>query len=151
MPAHGTSNMLSSGNAISKTSDWTRRKFLFVLPSTSTDRFVAPSTNTALIARNSLTPRGGADGWPHTPGVLMLTEFMTGKKVSLPSGTAHVRAAEPPENVPARNHSEPCCPTMQLPPVVSSSGLTGVGIERAHCCHSALNCLKFPPAGSGCG
>src|SRR5690349_20840353 len=75
---------------------------------------------------------------PQTLGVLMLTLFATGKKRNLSSGIEQVRSPVPPANIPARNQTGPCCPTMQFDPVVSSRGLMGVGMERAHCHHSAV-------------
>src|SRR6202035_5086962 len=75
--------------------------------------------------------------------VFMFTVFMTGKKSTVPSGTAQVRVADPPPNMPARNHTEPRCPTMQFPPVVSSCGLMDVGMDNAHCHHSAVNSSRF--------
>src|SRR5438552_7096676 len=54
----------------------------------------------------------------------------------------HVRVAVPPPKMPARNQSEPRCPTTQSSPVASSCGFTDVGIERAHCHHSALSFLR---------
>jgi hypothetical protein len=75
----------------------------------------------------------------------MFTEFMTGKKNSVPSGTKLVRVAVLPLNplkTPAKNHKVPRCPTAAFTPVVSSSGFTDVGIENAHCHHSAVSFLK---------
>src|SRR6266700_8109941 len=51
----------------------------------------------------------------------------------------HVRVAVPPPKTPAKNHVAPRCPTMQSSPVLSVCGFTLVGMETAHCHHSALN------------
>jgi hypothetical protein len=62
-----------------------------------------------------------------------------GKNSVLLAGTAQLRfmgfAVSP--KWPPRNHTGPCCPTMQRSPVVSSKGLTEPGIDSAHCHHSA--------------
>src|SRR2546428_3061716 len=76
---------------------------------------------------------------PHTLGVLMETAFMTGKNSIVPWGMEHVRVTVPPAKTPAKNHVAPRCPTMQSSPLVSVSGFTLVGMETAHCHHSALN------------
>jgi len=67
----------------------------------------------------------------------MFEKFMTGKKIEAPSGTEHERVAGPVVPlVPAKNQTEPRCPTMQEAPVVSKSGFEravsaayGCGIE----------------------
>src|SRR5262245_7972333 len=74
---------------------------------------------------------------PHTLGVLKFTSFRTGKKSTVPSGTVQVRMVVPPP-LPAKNHMELRCPTMQSAPVESSSGLMDVGIDSTHCHHSTL-------------
>src|SRR5690242_4726843 len=55
-----------------------------------------------------------------------LMPVQDGKWSALPSGMVQARvvgAAVPPQS-PARNHTTPCCPTMQLSPVSSANGLT---------------------------
>jgi hypothetical protein len=54
----------------------------------------------------------------------MFEKFMTGKKIDTPSGTEHERVTGPVAPlVPAKNQTEPWCPTMQEAPVGSKSGL----------------------------
>src|SRR3569833_2755707 len=82
--------------------------------------------------------------WPQTLGVLKLITFAIGKKRNLSSGIEHVRSAVPvAPDIPARNQTGPCCPTVQFDPVVSSSGLTLVGIDTAHCHHSAVKAERL--------
>src|SRR5438105_4838388 len=88
--------------------------------------------------RNSRTVMSLAP-WPQMFGVLKLMLLTTGKNSALSSGTEHARVPVPPGKKPARNHTGPCCPAIQFSPVTSSIGLTDVGIESAHCHHSALN------------
>src|SRR5262245_48178461 len=134
---HGLSKTLSSGSATSKTCDWTRliKVFLMGTPSTTTDRLVTVSIVDLPRARKLLTDRS-SEPCPHTFGELMLTAFVTGKKIVVFSGTEHARAAAPPRKTPARNQVDPRCPTTQFWPVSSNWGFTEVGIESAHCCHS---------------
>src|SRR5262249_40170612 len=54
-------------------------------------------------------------------------------------GMEQLRLADTAEKVPTRNHTTSLCPTIQSPPVVSCKGFTEVGIERAHCHHSAVS------------
>jgi hypothetical protein len=77
-------------------------------------------------------------------GELKKTEFMIGKNSGKPSGTEHVRSADPPLTTPARNHIGPRCQTMQLLPVVSSKGFTEFAIETAHCHHSPVRSGNWP-------
>src|SRR5438132_8537168 len=73
----------------------------------------------------------------------MFTKFTSGKKSLAVSGTEQVRTTVvPPENDPARNHTEPRWPTMQFAPLISAIGLTVVGIDIAHCHHCAVSSLK---------
>jgi hypothetical protein len=43
------------------------------------------------------------------------------------------------KNVPAKNHTGPDCPTAQLAPVVSRTGLLAGGGSQAHWNHFALH------------
>src|ERR1044071_2171799 len=95
-------------------------------------------------ANRSASTESSSGPWKHTFGVLILATLMMGKNSSLSAGSVHVRSALPPNSAPARNHTGPRCPDMQSAPVRSASGFAGVGIERAHCHHSALNRLSSP-------
>jgi len=65
----------------------------------------------------------------------------------LPAGIVQVRSAcprTPPSigvvvNVPARNHTEPDWPTEQSTSPSFKSGFFVLGIEKAHCHHSAAH------------
>jgi hypothetical protein len=61
-----------------KTLDLTRCKFVIALPSTVTDRLVAPSMKSEDALRSLLTGML-LESCPHTLGVLMFTLFMTGR------------------------------------------------------------------------
>src|SRR5579884_260800 len=129
-------------------SDWSRRILWRGLPSSVTNTFVAASMPAAAQARMSCTERFRGP-CPHTFGVLNCTPLITGKKSDVFSGIEHCRIAAPPPYTPARNHREPCCPTMQLAPVGSTIGFTDVGIEYAHCVHTAPSFCGFMSCARG--
>src|ERR1041384_3956931 len=83
---------------------------------------------------------------PHTCGVFIPMELITGKKSAMPCGTEQLRTAVPPKNPPARNHTESRWPTIQFTPVESNIGLTAGGIESAHCHHWAVRSFKSGPS-----
>src|SRR5215469_14660958 len=133
--------MLSAGRATANTADLTRTRSRRGLPSTSADKFVAPSMNDALIARSCATLKLSTL-CPHTFGALMFMELTIGKNSASPAGTVHERLTVPPLKVPARNQVGPRWPTMQLAPLVSRRGLTPVGIEVANSHQCADKCGK---------
>jgi hypothetical protein len=59
------------------------RKLVIALPSSLTDKLVAPLMKAADAARSALTGML-LESCPHTLGVLMFTLFMTGKKSATP-------------------------------------------------------------------
>jgi hypothetical protein len=136
--------MLSSGNTTSKTCDWTRRNSVFLtsVPSTVTDRALTASMG--LIAARSCAAVKLWLPYPHALGELKKERFVTGKKSDLSSGTEHVRVADPPKKVPAKNHTKSRCPTIQFSPVLSKRGFTDFGIDKAHCHQSAVSADKWP-------
>src|SRR5882762_10525278 len=137
-PPHKALKTLSPGRATSNTIDLMCLRVVTGWLSTLTDKLLAPAMKLADNARRSFTEIE-AGLCPHTLGVLKLIALMTGKKSAAPSGTEQVRVAALPLKNPARNQTGSLCPTMQFTPVVSSRGLTTVGMESAHCHHCAVS------------
>src|SRR5882762_3371677 len=137
-PPHKALKTLSPGRATSNTIDLMCLRVVTGWLSTLTDKLLAPAMKLADTARRSVTEIE-AGPCPHTLGVLKLIALMTGKKSAAPSGTAQERVAALPLKNPARNQTGLLCPTMQFAPVVSSRGLTKVGMESAHCHHCAVS------------
>src|SRR6516162_1394956 len=77
-------------------------------------------------------------------GVLTFTKLITGKNIVAPAGTSQERVVDPVPEMPASNHIEPRWPIIHLSPVASESGLTELGIERAHCHHSPVSVGNWP-------
>src|SRR5580765_2042724 len=102
------SNKLSLGSATPKTTDCSRT-ILRGLPSRVADKLIAASMKGAIAARPSSTLKLSGP-CPQVLGELKNALFTTGKKICEPSGTETLRVTVPP-NVPARNHTSPCCPT----------------------------------------
>src|SRR5262245_10753590 len=63
-----------------------------------------------------------------------------GNRIAFPAGIVHLRLAEPP-GVPAKNHTGPSWFTPHFSPVLSTVGLSAVGIASSHCHHAADNSL----------
>src|SRR5256885_16290558 len=109
------SKMLSAGSVTVKTGDTWRAKGIG-WPSSSADKLIAPSMKAAENERRSATEMSPGP-CPHTLGVSMLMELISGKKSCLFLGTVHERVTVPPPKVPARNQTSPFCPTAQSAPV----------------------------------
>src|SRR2546427_7205960 len=110
-------------------------------PSTSIERSLAPSIHGLISARSS-----AADWW----AVLTSTTLRIGTKSALPSGTEHLRVAEPPKE-PTRNHTGPRWPVMHCSPIWSKPGLPVGGNDRTYCHHCAVHSGKLRPNGDDRG
>src|SRR6185437_14319831 len=65
---------------------------------------------------------------------------------AFPAGIVQLRSALPPL-VPSKNHTGPCCPTVQRVPKLSLIGLLLAGVEISHCHCFAPQSLYVRPYG----